>query len=579
MAESAREYFADDATRFAISLSVNDGYGDCRCEGCRAMDPSGADINNRLLLCDRYVKFNNRVVEQANLPGKVFAFLAYGSMRQPPIETALDPQLAPVLCVWGNAFAMWDDWAKFDCEHMGIYLYHDDMWFILPKLDVRQSAKRIDYIVRSGKARHFYQEFYGIYPLDGMVGYVQNELCWDPRQNVDDITQAYYSDFFGPAGDAMRAFYDTIEAAYEQWMHREGFAHPHGYDHTAIADSKSFEQFAVLPIGDAEAAQRHLDAALQAAGEDDLVSRRVELVKQLFDFAVPGCREYWAVQRIDAANVTDAAAADALLADARTAIDASIALAQYRDDVMLSDPIKQYADHGDRDTFFMNLRAGAANPITLSHIGAALTRAAPAVDATWWTQRIAEEPRAPLVDLMRAALYESQGKPLDNLARDPSFEARGARILADAGQSDLPPDFEQPGGVAVWHSAGTPYSFALVNDQAHDGSYSASFHETQLACVSESIAVTGGETLKMSVWVMHNDADAKYTVTALPRGPEGMLTRMEIPVPHQPGQWQRIDMIFNVPPDATTVGLYVFVANQTPGARIWIDEMFIGRYQ
>jgi hypothetical protein len=579
MAESAREYFAADPMRFAISLSVNDGYGDCRCDACRAMDPPGADINNRILLCDRYVKFNNRVIEQANLPGKIFAFLAYGSMRTPPTETGLHSQLAPVLCVWGNAFAMWDSWVKFDCEHMGIYLYHDDMWFVMPKFDVRQSAKRIDYFVRSGKARHFYQEYYGIYPLNGMVGYVEKELCWDPRQDVNAITREYYRDFFGSAADSMRAFYDTVEAACDRWMAREGDAHPHGYDHTPIADSKSMQQFAVLPIEDAEAAQQHLVAAMDAAGDDALVRERIELVKMLFDFAVPGCREYWAVERINSAQVADADGAQALLDDARTAIDASLAIAQYRDDVMMVEPAKTYAKHTDSDVYFHNLRPGAANPITLSHIGAALTRAVPAVDGAWWQERIDQEPRTELADMMRAALYEAQGKPLDNLVRDASFEDRGARIISEAVQSDLPPNFERPGGVSLWHSEGTPFEFALTDERAHEGKYSATFHTTQLACISESRAVEGGETLKMSVWVNRNDADAKYTVTAIPRRPSGMLTRMEIPVPHEPDQWQRIEMIFNVPPDATTVGLYVFVESQVPGAQIWIDDMFIGQYQ
>ena len=181
MSASVREYFRGNPRAFALNLAVNDGYGDCTCAKCRSMDAPGADPIKRVGLCDRYVRFDNRVAEAvaAEFPGKILAFLAYGSMSRPPAVARLHPMLMPVLCVGGNTFQMWDDWARTGARHMGVYFYHDDAWFILPKLDVHQSARRLRYLVASGLARHFYQEFYGIYPLDGMVGYVEQELLWD----------------------------------------------------------------------------------------------------------------------------------------------------------------------------------------------------------------------------------------------------------------------------------------------------------------------------------------------------------------------------------------------------------------
>ena len=56
MAEAIKEYFRANPDKFAVSLSVNDGLGDCTCEKCRAMDAPNADIVNRIGLCDRYIK-------------------------------------------------------------------------------------------------------------------------------------------------------------------------------------------------------------------------------------------------------------------------------------------------------------------------------------------------------------------------------------------------------------------------------------------------------------------------------------------------------------------------------------------
>ena len=86
------------------------------------------------------------------------------------IIAILAAMLLPVLTMGGgaNAFATWDAWMKTGARRMGLYLYHDDQsFFIMPKVDIHQSARRIHYAVASGMARHFYQEMYPFWPLDG----------------------------------------------------------------------------------------------------------------------------------------------------------------------------------------------------------------------------------------------------------------------------------------------------------------------------------------------------------------------------------------------------------------------------
>ena len=586
MADSLIEAFRSDPRRIAMNLAVNDGLGDCTCEDCCAMDAPGADPVNRIGLCDRYVTFDNRVAElvREEFPDRILAFIAYGSMRQTPTTVQLHPMLMPVLCVGGNTFQMWDEWSRTGARHLGVYFYHDDIWFIMPKMDIHQSAKRLRYIVQSGLARHFYQEFYGIYPIDGMVGHVEAELCWNPRLNEDDLLAEHYDVFFRNAAEPMGKFYDALEAGYEAWLAQNGEPHPHGPDLSSLRGRKSLDQFAVLPVRTAEQAQEHLTRALAAARDDTQVAERVQLVKLLFDFAVFGSREYWAMQRLWNREVRTAEAAQAIVQDAREGIDNGLRLADYRHDVMEQPPAKAYADHRDRDTFYNDLERGAVHSVLLSATGDAFSRISqylreslgPEQASAWWRRQRETEPRPLLQALMSAAAFEAGGGTLPNLIRDPSFEERG-KTQADAPAEQLPEGHQVQGGLRLWHSAGTPVCCSLTTDEAHSGEHSVVFWSTQRASVMETLPVTGGDVLRMSLWVKHNDAEATYEVTAIPRS-DRMLARTSVPVPWRPDEWQKVALTFTAPPQSRTLGLYLFVHGQTPDAKVWVDDFFVGKY-
>ena len=381
MTQSLIDAFEADPGRIAMNLAVNDGLGDCTCDACRAMDAPGADVANRIGLCDRYVKLDNTIAEAVyeRFPDRVLAFLAYGSMSEPPTTATLHQMLLPVLCVWGNAFEMWDAWMATGAEHMGLYLYHDDIRFIMPKLDVHQSAKRIRYAVNSGRARHFYQEFYGIYPLDGMVGYVENELLWDPRLDEDAILDEYNRLFYRGAEEPMRTFYDAVEAGYEAWLAEYGFPHPHGMDASSIIDSKSLEQFRVLPPESIEAAEAALAEALAAGEGDALVTQRVELVKQLFDFAALGARMYWPLERLREATPATEEDCEQLVADARAALENGLALSDYKFDEMEETLAADYSRKTASAIVYNDLQRGAVPSTVPSAIGSAFRAAGEAL--------------------------------------------------------------------------------------------------------------------------------------------------------------------------------------------------------
>lgn len=588
MTQALIEAFEADPQRIAMNLAVNDGLGDCTCDACRAMDPPGADIANRIGLTDRYVKLDNAIAERVaeRFPDRILAFLAYGSMREPPTTVSLHPMLMPVLCAGGNAFAMWDQWMTTGATHMGIYLYHDDIRFIMPKLDIHQSAKRLAYIVASGRARHFYQEFYGIYPLDGMVGYVENELIWDPRLDPDAILDEHYRLFFRAAAEPMARFYAALENGYERWLAERGIPHPFGNDASSITDSKSLEQFRVLPEDCLAAALAALDDALAAAQGDELVTERIGMVKQIFDFAVPGARMYWAMDRLRTQPVATQADAARAVADARSAVTEGLALAAYKFAVMEQPGGSDYAAHTDSAQVYEDLQEGAPPAEVLSVTARALRAAGAALQAelgaegaaAWWDGAAQADDPEVLRQLFAVGRFESTGGELANLVADPSFEARGAQGSAAAGAAeDGAPEHEALQGVSFWHSAGTAYRATLTRADAHTGEWSFTMTGTQRAGVSHAIPVQGGEVLRMSLWVKHNAAGGEYYVQVIPRS-DRMLSRTTVDVPDEPDVWHQVELVFIVPPGSRTVGLYLFTERQEPGAQVFVDDFFIGQY-
>ncbi|MDP2989559.1 MAG: DUF4838 domain-containing protein, partial [Kiritimatiellota bacterium] len=525
MAESIKETFRKNPLQMAESLSVNDGYGDCGCDKCRAMDAPGADVIRRVGLCDRYIKFDNQVADMVakEFPDRLLGFIAYGSMTDPPQTVKLHRMLAPVLCSCGNFFQSWDEWARTGARNMGVYWYHDDAWFIMPKLDIHQSAKRIRYIVGSGLARSFYQEFYGIYPLDGMVGYVEQELIWDPRLNEDELLAEYYQKFFGPAAAPMKSFYTAVESDYTRWLNKYGKPHPYGYDITSITDSKSVKQFSVLSVETALKAQSCLESALAAAKGEQVVEDRVRLVKTLFNFAVLGSRMYWAGERLRNVEM-QSASLDKITADAREAVDSGLALADYKFDVMEKPEIKAYEDHGKRDPFYNQLTRGSVHAEILGIIGMVFNKVSEHQNKTMGAEQAAalwqtcaqKETRPVLQRLMKTAAFDAGGSKLENLVKDPGYEERGPKQLAST-NANAEGHLTQ-GGADVWCGAGSPMNCSLTDEDTHGGKYSFVFWQTQHAGVRESVSVKEGDILRMSVWVKHNEQDGRYVVQAFPRG-------------------------------------------------------------
>ncbi len=590
MADGLIGYFHNNPNKIAITLSVNDGDGDCMCEKCRAMDPPDTSYSTRVGLCDRYIKFNNKVCNLVDkeFPDKIITFLVYGSTSLPPTTVKLHPMLMPVLTILDdNAFEKWDSWLKPGAHRMGIYCYHTDQtYFIMPKIDVHQSAKRIRYIVASGTARLFYNGANPFWPLDAMVPYVESELIWDPRQDVDAILEEYYTKFFGPAAASMKGFYQALESGYERWIEQDGLPHWNGKDMGSLSGCRSWAQFKVLNPSEVDRAASCLKQAVSEAKADPLISERIDIVRRLFEFASFGARQYWATMRMGEAKITSEADAKKVLADAREAIASARAQAAYKFEVMEKPPANiyapyHYAEHNN--PFYDDIKEGGVHPqITLAvNEGfdtlnkVLIEKSGSDRGANWWCKQRETERDFILVGAMTTAEAKVRGIELVNLIKDPGFELRGAN---KSSVSNTPSDPERENNAGLNLYDGTPFNWSLTKGESHSGGFSVMFSEAKRVILSERVKAGENERFHVSVWVKHNDKKGGYSVTIHSYGKGKLLPTATVQVPFNPNKWQEIKMDFTTPTDTSAIALRVEAKNQEREAKIWIDDLFIGKY-
>jgi len=599
MAAGVTEYFRENPDAVGINFSVNDGNGDCMCAACRAMDDPDADYSLRIGLCDRYTKLTNQVCDIVGreFPDKAIVFLAYSAACKPPRTVKLHPVVMPVLTVPGSTFTAWDAWMKTGARRMGVYLHHDDdMFFILPKLDVRQTVRRIRYAVGSGRARLFYMEMFPHWPFDGAVPYVTAELLWDPRQKVEPLLEAFCADLFGPAAEPMRTFYGTIEADYERWVRAEGEPHWFGPDLGSMRYSRSPEQFRVLTPDAAASAAAALTQAAAAAQSDARATERIRVVSLMFRLQELGVQHYWTAKGLREGAVRSEADARRTVAEARRLVALGRAMHDYVCNVLEQPPADAYRlfkrpPRMRQNSLYERIRSGKPDPET----GVAVTAGANAVTeflrqslgpeqaAAWWRSVRQAEQEPLLVAAFENAELRARGVEIKNLLPDPGLEEAGRELAPDEFALDrdilLAPAQEARVGIRHWFAERSPYRTVLTQEEAHSGHWSLLLERCHRVRVTRLVHVEPGWRCRVGFWLKRNAGSARYTATVTVR----LKDRTEVQcaairVPDRPDQWQELAVDATMPPEARLLILRVFVNVQAPDARCWLDDFLIGRY-
>lgn len=592
MGDAVVEYFQIHPAAVGVNFALNDGGGDCTCAHCQALDAPPDGTGRGRGMSDRYMRLTNKVCErlaQAGFPGKWLVYLAYGAARDVPRTVKPHPRVLPVLTVPGNTFQAWDDWLATGVRHLGLYVHHNDAFFVLPKFDLHQMARRLQYAVGSGRARVFYMELHAQWPFGDVIPYVTAELLWDPRRDVEALLDEYYTGFYGPAAQPMRAFHEVLEAGYNRWLAENGRPHGFGKDISSLRDYSSIEQFRVLSPEEAALARVALEQAAARVPPPSREGQRIDLVRRMFHLQDLAVQWAWAAFRLLESEVGSLAGAERAVEDARQIYRLSAEISNYITDTLEKPPLAAYrlfCGGSQPPLLYQALKSGEPPAEVRGAINLGLNAAAdrtrealgakPA--AAWWRARCNQAKDPALLAALRAAAQRAGSPELTNLLTDPGFEA--TVIPAGANELDLPYDTARRLGIHHWFPERSPGLRYTVSTGAHSGRRALSIERAQRCRFSRSLApVVPGARYRVSVWFRHNEGEALYRFAVSFRltddtYPEPVLIR----IPHRPGRWQELSAEITAPPRARVMSLRVYVNNQAADARCWIDDAFIGKY-
>ncbi len=207
------EYLATLKRKRNITLSVNDGGGDCQCENCEAIYKKHGN---------QYIEFYKTVndIIAKKYPGKLGVFSAYGTRsNQAPKELKLGPHVMPFIC--GARPGIYDKeikaWAKTGVKYIGVYdyMYTFGSAFMVPQFYPHDLAKNWRTAMKNGLNALTLEVYSACAILDAPRLYVMDELGWNMDADVDALLNDYYVSMFGTnAAPAVKKFYDKLEEIY-----------------------------------------------------------------------------------------------------------------------------------------------------------------------------------------------------------------------------------------------------------------------------------------------------------------------------------------------------------------------------
>ncbi len=283
VAERIIAQFGKDPNLLSASIGVNDcGWqGYCQCEGCQALDvPGKMAVHGGPDYSNRFFTFANRVAEKVavNYPDRYIGCLAYNACENPPtfkVHPMIVPYLTNDRAQWRDPeFAQADrDWVaawRAMCPSVAVYNYEYGSGYVIPRVYFHLSEQYLRYL-RQQQIKGWYAEIYCNWALDGPKAWLISQLLWDPNQKVDDLLADYYTNYFGPAREPMKRYWELCE---RQWVEQEGKAVWFRY----FFDQK---QLVLFPPEVCARARKLLDEAARLATAEPY-RRRIELTSKAF---------------------------------------------------------------------------------------------------------------------------------------------------------------------------------------------------------------------------------------------------------------------------------------------------------
>ncbi len=225
------KYFDQNPAATSFSLGINDG---------RRWDESAASQDRRKQLgglSDEYATWVNAVIEKVNrkYPGKLYGFLAYVDLREPPQNTPYHSQAIPFITYelsrWSDTEsravvqALTGKWQG-KASQIGWYDYFYGNFYLLPRAFAHPQADALRWLSQN-KVKYYYAEVYPNFG-EGPKDWVQSKLLWNPNQDVDALIDDWCNHAVGnQAAPHLKAYYGLWEKFWTQvipnsaWYNRQ----------------------------------------------------------------------------------------------------------------------------------------------------------------------------------------------------------------------------------------------------------------------------------------------------------------------------------------------------------------------
>ena len=276
MVAKLREEMAAQPGKTIWSVSQNDNFSYCQCPECQKIIEEEGSPAGPIL------RFVNRVA--ALFPDKTISTLAYQYSRPAPRLTRPEPNVEVMLCTIelnrslpiaedpSSASFVRDivDWSRI-CGNLYLWDYTVNFSHCVspfPNLHVLQP--NIRFFVDHGVRKHFQQTNTGPgHETSELKSYLLARLLWDPKTDVEALTDDFLRGYYGPAGTFIRQYLDALRRALVRSGARLDIYEPpavHAGDHLSAADvalyDSLFEKAERAVAGDPERLTRVRTARL-----------------------------------------------------------------------------------------------------------------------------------------------------------------------------------------------------------------------------------------------------------------------------------------------------------------------------
>ena len=273
-----------DPTRRVFNVSPNDGYdfGHCVCEKCLAWDhPDGKKFTWRWrgkqeewpALSDRQVTFANtlaRMLENRFPDRQLFVQLhAYGYSRPAPIAAVPDENV--IISSVANfhmrgdgvrdtrtesmeQFAAWAEKAPHLAWRPNLGNPVGLQWG-MPDVAMKHAAQDFRFVADHHCIGLFFDMFWFHWATQGPHYYLLAHLAWNPNADAAAVMDDYYTRGFGPAHEAVKAYWDLMEdtrqAVVEEVPNRHrAYEIPKYYTPQLLAHAEALLDQAVAKVAD-----------------------------------------------------------------------------------------------------------------------------------------------------------------------------------------------------------------------------------------------------------------------------------------------------------------------------------------